>query len=175
MILIDGGLGQLHAAMEVFKTMDVKPPMVISLAKKEELVYVQAQERADARLRASCGLEMLQYIRDEAHRFAQHYHHILRENRSSKKMSNKAAALRREEAVAHKNFPIRSVVEISLRDPQSFLIWRAGLLRFSNRALERTFCRTTTQCADALSDRYACPKIFDFSPCLPNEDGLEGF
>ena len=42
-ILIDGGLGQLHAAMDVFKTMDVKPPMVISLAKKEELVYVQAR------------------------------------------------------------------------------------------------------------------------------------
>ena len=42
-ILIDGGLGQLHAAMDVFKTMDVKPPMVISLAKKEELVYVQAK------------------------------------------------------------------------------------------------------------------------------------
>ena len=37
-ILIDGGLGQLHAALDVFKTMDVKPPMVISLAKKEELV-----------------------------------------------------------------------------------------------------------------------------------------
>jgi len=42
-ILIDGGLGQLHAALEVFKTMDVRPPMVISLAKKEELVYVQAK------------------------------------------------------------------------------------------------------------------------------------
>src|SRR6476659_6103037 len=42
-ILIDGGLGQLHAAMDVFKQMDVKPPMVISLAKKEELVYVQAK------------------------------------------------------------------------------------------------------------------------------------
>ncbi len=42
-IVIDGGLGQLHAAMDVFKTMDVKPPMVISLAKKEELVYIQAR------------------------------------------------------------------------------------------------------------------------------------
>src|SRR5205823_13339972 len=42
-ICIDGGLGQLHAALDVFKTMDVKPPMVISLAKKEELVYAQAK------------------------------------------------------------------------------------------------------------------------------------
>ena len=37
-ILIDGGLGQLHAAMEAFDQLDVKPPMVISLAKKEELI-----------------------------------------------------------------------------------------------------------------------------------------
>jgi len=77
-ILIDGGLGQLHAAMDVFKTMDVKPPMVISLAKKEELVYVQAKSEPIRLQRNHAGLRMLQYIRDEAHRFAQHYHHILR-------------------------------------------------------------------------------------------------
>ena len=77
-ILIDGGLGQLHAALEVFKTMDVKPPMVISLAKKEELVYVQARSEPIRLSRNHLGLKLLQYIRDEAHRFAQHYHHILR-------------------------------------------------------------------------------------------------
>jgi excinuclease ABC subunit C len=77
-ILIDGGLGQLHAALDVFKSMDVKPPMVISLAKKEELVYVQARSEPLRLPRNNVGLKMLQYIRDEAHRFAQHYHHILR-------------------------------------------------------------------------------------------------
>lgn len=77
-ILIDGGLGQLHAALEVFKTMDVKPPMVISLAKKEELVYVQEKSEPLKLARNHLGLKLLQYIRDEAHRFAQHYHHILR-------------------------------------------------------------------------------------------------
>src|SRR5208337_2081341 len=77
-ILIDGGLGQLHAAMDVFKTMDVKPPMVISLAKKEELVYIQARSEPARLSRNNAGLRLLQYIRDEAHRFAQHYHHILR-------------------------------------------------------------------------------------------------
>jgi hypothetical protein len=62
----------------VFKEMDVKPPMVVSLAKKEELIYVQAKT-APVRLdRNHLGLKLLQYIRDEAHRFAQHYHHILR-------------------------------------------------------------------------------------------------
>ncbi|HZK82534.1 MAG TPA: UvrB/UvrC motif-containing protein, partial [Humisphaera sp.] len=77
-ILIDGGLGQLHAALEVFKTMDVKPPMVISLAKKEELIYTQAKSEPIRLARNHLGLKLLQYIRDEAHRFAQHYHHILR-------------------------------------------------------------------------------------------------
>jgi excinuclease ABC subunit C len=77
-ILIDGGLGQLHAAMDVFKQMDVKPPMVISLAKKEELVYVQARAEPIRLSRNNLGLKLLQYARDEAHRFAQHYHHILR-------------------------------------------------------------------------------------------------
>ncbi|MBC8105742.1 MAG: hypothetical protein H7Z14_04060, partial [Anaerolineae bacterium] len=77
-ILIDGGLGQLHGALEVFKTMDVRPPMVISLAKKDELVYVQAKTEPIKLSRNHLGLKLLQYIRDEAHRFAQHYHHILR-------------------------------------------------------------------------------------------------
>jgi excinuclease ABC subunit C len=77
-IVIDGGLGQLHAAMEVFTRMDVKPPMVISLAKKEELVFVQARAAPLKLPRNHMGLKLLQYLRDEAHRFAQHYHHILR-------------------------------------------------------------------------------------------------
>lgn len=77
-ILIDGGLGQLHAALEVFKTMTIPPPMVISLAKKEELIYVQAKSEPVRLARNNVGLKLLQYVRDEAHRFAQHYHHILR-------------------------------------------------------------------------------------------------
>jgi excinuclease ABC subunit C len=78
LICIDGGLGQLHAALDVFKTMDVKPPMVISLAKKEELIYTQAKSEPIRLARNNLGLKLLQYSRDEAHRFAQHYHHILR-------------------------------------------------------------------------------------------------
>ena len=77
-ILIDGGLGQLHAAQEVFETLDIKPPMVISLAKKEELIYVQSRGEPIKLGRENLGLKLCQAIRDEAHRFAQHYHHILR-------------------------------------------------------------------------------------------------
>lgn len=77
-VLIDGGLGQLHAALDAFASMEVKPPMVISLAKKEELIYVQGQDKPLHLSRNHAGLRLLQYVRDEAHRFAQHYHHILR-------------------------------------------------------------------------------------------------
>ncbi|MEE9212739.1 MAG: UvrB/UvrC motif-containing protein, partial [Phycisphaeraceae bacterium] len=77
-IVIDGGLGQLHAAQEAFDAVGVKPPMVISLAKKEELIYVQARSEPIKLGRDNAGLRLCQAIRDEAHRFAQHYHHILR-------------------------------------------------------------------------------------------------
>jgi excinuclease ABC subunit C len=77
-IVIDGGLGQLHAAQDAFNELDVKPPMVISLAKKEELIYVQAKSEPIRLSRNNLGLKLVQAARDEAHRFAQHYHHILR-------------------------------------------------------------------------------------------------
>ncbi|MEO0397330.1 MAG: excinuclease ABC subunit UvrC, partial [Cyanobacteria bacterium P01_A01_bin.137] len=80
-ILIDGGLGQLHAALEAFETLPVRPPMVISLAKKEELIYAQQRGEPIRLGRENPGLKLCQAIRDEAHRFAQHYHHILRRKR----------------------------------------------------------------------------------------------
>lgn len=81
-IIIDGGLGQLHAALEAFEQLDVKPPMVISLAKKEELIYVQRRSEPIRLGRENPGLRLCQSIRDEAHRFAQHYHHILRRKKT---------------------------------------------------------------------------------------------
>jgi excinuclease ABC subunit C len=81
-ILIDGGLGQLHAALEAFEQLDVRPPMVISLAKKEELIYVQRRSEPIRLGRENAGLRLCQAIRDEAHRFAQHYHHVLRRKKT---------------------------------------------------------------------------------------------
>ena len=81
-ILIDGGLGQLHAALEAFNTLDIRPPMVISLAKKEELIYVQQRSEPIRLSRENLGLRLCQAVRDEAHRFAQHYHHVLRKKKT---------------------------------------------------------------------------------------------
>ena len=76
-VLIDGGIGQLHAAQEAFSHMDVKPPMVISLAKREEEIYVQDLPTPFKLSRTNAALKLLQFARDEAHRFAQGYHHLL--------------------------------------------------------------------------------------------------
>lgn len=82
LILIDGGLGHLHAALEAFDEMDIKPPMVASLAKRQEEIYIQARSKPVRLSRNNEALRLLQSIRDEAHRFAQHYHHILRRKRT---------------------------------------------------------------------------------------------
>ncbi|MCX5658840.1 MAG: excinuclease ABC subunit UvrC [Planctomycetota bacterium] len=81
-IIIDGGLGQLHAALEALNQLDIKLPMVISLAKKEELIYTAAESAPIRLSRNNHGLRLCQAIRDEAHRFAQHYHHILRRKKT---------------------------------------------------------------------------------------------
>ncbi len=77
-ILIDGGKGQLSAAFDVLGEMECTPPMLISLAKKEEIVYAHGRDGEIRLPRHDPALRVLQSIRDEAHRFAQHYHHILR-------------------------------------------------------------------------------------------------
>jgi excinuclease ABC subunit C len=81
-ILIDGGLGQLHAGLEAFGEMNLRPPMVISLAKREEEVYIQARTAPVRLARNNEALRLLQSMRDEAHRFSQHYHHILRKQKT---------------------------------------------------------------------------------------------
>ncbi len=80
-LLIDGGIGQLRKGLEAFELLGIKPPTVISIAKQEELLYVPGRDEPLRLSRRSYSLRLLQYVRDEAHRFAQHYHHILRRKR----------------------------------------------------------------------------------------------
>ncbi len=77
-LLIDGGKGQLGAVMQTFRDVDVEPPFVLSLAKREEEVFLPGESDPRKLSRHSFALRLLQYVRDEAHRFAQHYHHTLR-------------------------------------------------------------------------------------------------
>jgi excinuclease ABC subunit C len=77
-LLIDGGKGQLSAALDAFAVLGVEPPCLISLAKREEEIYRPGEAEPLRLSRHAAALRLLQYVRDEAHRFAQHYHHILR-------------------------------------------------------------------------------------------------
>jgi excinuclease ABC subunit C len=77
-LLIDGGKGQLSAGMAAFRELNLTPPLVLSLAKREEEVFVMDRDEPLRLSRHAYALRLLQYVRDEAHRFAQHYHHILR-------------------------------------------------------------------------------------------------
>ncbi|MEN6450908.1 MAG: excinuclease ABC subunit UvrC [Thermoguttaceae bacterium] len=80
-LLIDGGRGQLNAALAAIRQSnaeDVHRPRVISLAKREELVFTPEADEPLHLSRHSYALRLLQYVRDEAHRFAQYYHHLLR-------------------------------------------------------------------------------------------------
>ncbi|MBN9518833.1 excinuclease ABC subunit UvrC [bacterium] len=80
-LLIDGGKGQLNAAVDAFKALGVDPPCLISLAKQEEEIFRPGEAESIKLSRHSAALRLLQYVRDEAHRFAQHYHHMLRRKR----------------------------------------------------------------------------------------------
>lgn len=81
-LLIDGGKGQLGRAVEAFESISVTPPLILSLAKKEELIYRMGSKEPIKLSRHSYALRLLQYVRDESHRFAQHYHHLLRRKRT---------------------------------------------------------------------------------------------
>lgn len=80
-VLIDGGAGQLAAAMQALADFPVQPPMVIALAKREELIYLPGHEEPLKLGRENPGLKLCQAVRDEAHRFARSYHHLLRKKK----------------------------------------------------------------------------------------------
>ncbi|QEG23277.1 excinuclease ABC subunit UvrC [Mariniblastus fucicola] len=77
-LLIDGGKGQLSSAVAAFEALEIEPPILLSLAKKNEEIYRPGESEPIRLSRHAFSLRLLQYVRDEAHRFAQHYHHILR-------------------------------------------------------------------------------------------------
>ncbi len=77
-LLIDGGKGQLSSAVAAFESLQIDPPVLLSIAKKNEELYRPGESEPIRLSRHAFSLRLLQYVRDEAHRFAQHYHHILR-------------------------------------------------------------------------------------------------
>jgi excinuclease ABC subunit C len=105
LVLIDGGLGQLHAAAEALEELGLTSQPLASIAKKEEVIYVYGNEEEPVVLdRRSPVLHLVQMIRDESHRFAVGYH---RQRRSMRDRSSElldipgVGSLTRQRLLAH--------------------------------------------------------------------------
>ena len=86
LILIDGGIGQLHAAVEALEALGIINQSVAAIAKRDEIIYVVGQEDEPVYLdRFSPVLHLMQKVRDEAHRFAVAFH---RKRRDSRRLSS---------------------------------------------------------------------------------------
>jgi excinuclease ABC subunit C len=82
LVLIDGGLGQLHAAAEALESLEIINQPLAAIAKREEILYVYGQEKDPIALdHHSPVLHLIQLIRDEAHRFALTFHRKRRQMR----------------------------------------------------------------------------------------------
>ncbi len=92
LVLIDGGLGQLHAAADALEAIGIINQPLASLAKREETIYVLGQEGDPIVLdRFSPVLHLVQQIRDEAHRFAVTFH---RHRRDTSRLRNELTLIK---------------------------------------------------------------------------------
>jgi excinuclease ABC subunit C len=82
LVLIDGGKGQLGAAMEALAELGVGHQPVASLAKREEAIFLPGREEPVVLPRSSPVLQLVQRVRDEAHRFAVGFHRKTRDRRT---------------------------------------------------------------------------------------------
>ena len=82
LVLIDGGIGQLHAAAEALTGLQITNQPLAAIAKREEIIYIHGQENDPVVLdRHSPVLHLIQTVRDEAHRFAVTFHRKRRQMR----------------------------------------------------------------------------------------------
>lgn len=78
LVVIDGGAGQVGAALHAFELLGIKPPPLVGLAKREETIVIGGENRQLKLPRRHPALRLLQRLRDEAHRFANHFNADLR-------------------------------------------------------------------------------------------------
>jgi excinuclease ABC subunit C len=93
LILIDGGRGQLNAALEALALLGVEETPIVSLAKREEEIYLPDAPEPLKLGRDDHGLRLLQEIRDESHRFAVSRHRARRDARTLKSRLDELAGI----------------------------------------------------------------------------------
>ncbi len=117
LIIIDGGKGQLSAALEVLHELHVDIPTV-GLAKENEEIFIPGSPDPIILPRSSQGLYMVQRIRDEAHRFGITYHRKLRSDRTFKSVLDEIPGIgpRRKQALMKHFGSIRAISAASLEE-----------------------------------------------------------
>ncbi len=117
LVIIDGGLGQVGAALEAFKTEGLTPPPLIGLAKREETI-VSPDGRELKLPRHDVGLALLMRIRDEAHRFANNFNADLRSQKLRESILDEMPGLgpKRKEALLEKFGTIQKLRKATLEE-----------------------------------------------------------
>ena len=131
LVLIDGGLGQLHAAAESLEALGIADQPLASIAKREEIIYVFGQEDEPVVLdRFSPILHLVQSIRDEAHRFAVTFH---RSRRSARQLTSELDAIagvgERTVQKLLKQFGSTELVRAASEDDLAKAVGRAAALK----------------------------------------------
>ena len=118
LILIDGGIGQLNAALGALAELGVEETSIVSLAKREEEIYVPGLPEPLRLRRDDAGLRLLQEIRDEAHRFAVSRHRRRRSARTLHSRLDELAGIgpRRRKLLIQTFGSVQGVREASLED-----------------------------------------------------------
>jgi excinuclease ABC subunit C len=115
LILIDGGKGQLNAALEVRQELGIDSIPITSLAKENEDVFIPGKPEPVDISRDSPALHLLQRARDEAHRFAISYHHKLRRRAATASILDSIPGIgpKRKKALLKKFGSIKAIKEAS--------------------------------------------------------------
>jgi excinuclease ABC subunit C len=117
LIIIDGGKGQLSAAMEVLQELHIDIPTV-GLAKENEEIFIPGSPDPIILPRSSQGLYLVQRIRDEAHRFGITYHRKLRSDRTFKSVLDEIPGIgpKRKKALMKHYGSVRAISAASIED-----------------------------------------------------------
>ena len=138
LVLIDGGLGQLHAAAGALEALGIINQPLASIAKREEIIYVYGQEDEPVVLdRFSPILHLIQSIRDEAHRFAVTFHRSRRNARQlTSELENIEGVGKKTVQKLLKEFGSSELVRAASEDQLAAVVGRAAARRLKSHYIE---------------------------------------
>ena len=138
LVLIDGGLGQLHAAAGALEALGIINQPLASIAKREEIIYVYGQEDEPVVLdHFSPILHLIQSIRDEAHRFAVTFHRSRRNARQlTSELENIEGVGKKTVQKLLKEFGSSELVRAASEDQLAAVVGRAAARRLKSHYIE---------------------------------------